>query len=102
MKNFKNKIDNKTIGIIVGIVLPVITFFIYINIAYSSTSYSGIYNVLTVSSGSRFEPFTYALIPNFVLFYLTNYQFRIDKFSYGLVISTIVLSIFVVISLYFK
>lgn len=101
MSSFKTKIDKRKIGIIVGLILPILTFFIYINIAFSNTSYSGIYGLLVATSDSRFGPFTYALIPNFVLFYLSNYQLRIDKFSYGMVISTLILSIFVVFSLLF-
>ncbi|MGB0933997.1 MAG: hypothetical protein ACPGU5_06920 [Lishizhenia sp.] len=101
MKEFKEKIDHRTLGIIVGLILPVISFFIYVQIMYSNTSLSGVFNVLINNSGSRFGPLTYSLIPNFVLFYLTNYQIRVDKFSYGLVISTMLLSLFVVFTLLF-
>lgn len=101
MSTFKTKLDKRSIGIILGFLLPIITFFIYINIAFSNTSFKGVYRLLTATSDSRFGPFTYALIPNFILFYLSNYQLRFDKFSYGLVISTMILSIFVVISLLF-
>lgn len=97
--SWKNKVDKTVYGITLGLALPIIGFFVYWSWRHGEKSWEQYYNFIMVSSANRNEPLIFPMVPNLILFYFSNFLYRLDKFTVGLVGTTIVLVIPVVISL---
>jgi hypothetical protein len=95
----KTKIDKTYIGAILGTILPILAFlafWMYKNEDVSLTSYV---NTLMQYKAYRNDPLVFSLIPNLVVFYFSNFQFKLLKFTVGLVAATLAYAIPIVISL---
>lgn len=99
--SWKNKIDKVQLGIGLGITLPIIGFFIYWSWRHGEKNWDQYLNFIMVSSSNRNEPLIFPMVPNLILFYFSNFLYRLDKLTVGLVGTTIVLVIPIVISLVF-
>lgn len=92
-----NKLDSQRIGLIFGLVLPILGFLIFWQWKLSDKTFNELYSYLRASSSNRNEFLIFPLIPNLLLFYFTNFQWRWDKFTAGLVAVTISLTVIVTI-----
>ncbi|HLV42438.1 MAG TPA: hypothetical protein VKY37_09175 [Brumimicrobium sp.] len=90
-----NKLDKKKIGLLFGIILPIIGFVIFWQWKHSQRSLNGVFRFMASSSNNRNELLIFPIIPNLFLFYLTNFRWRWDRFTTGLVGVTIVLTVIV-------
>lgn len=81
-----------------GFALPILTLFIFMSFKFNGTL-SEFIGYLAASKGNRNDPLILAMIPNLVLFYLSNFQFRWHQFTVGLVGVTLLFTIPLVISL---
>ena len=98
-EKYRAKFDKTPIGIILGIVLPIVAFILFWQIKYGAKDAEQLYYYMSYHSGNRNDLLIFPIIPNLVLFYFTNFQWRWDKLTVGLVGTTIVLTIPIVISL---
>ncbi|MEX2484502.1 MAG: hypothetical protein WED10_08080 [Brumimicrobium sp.] len=96
---FEKKFDKTTVGVAFGIILPIIAFFLFWQFKYGDKDAEQLYYYMTYSSANRNDLLIFPLLPNLVLFYFTNFQWRWDKLTVGLVATTITLTVPVVISL---
>jgi hypothetical protein len=94
----KTKIDKTIIGAVLGLVLPIVTLLIFMYFKFDGTLGEFI-SYLAASKGNRNDPLILAMIPNMVLFYFSNFQFKWHQFTVGLVGVTLLYTIPLVISL---
>jgi hypothetical protein len=99
--SWKKKVDKVQLGIAFGILLPIIGFFIYWTWRHGEKNWDQYLNFILASSANRNEPLIFPMVPNLILFYFSNFLYRLDQFTVGLVGTTIVLVIPIVISLVF-
>lgn len=97
--NLKAKLDKRSIGIAMGLILPIISFFLFWQFKYGEKSPQQLWYYLTLNSANRNDLMIFPLLPNLVIFYFTNFQWRWDNFTTGIVGTTILLAIPVVITL---
>lgn len=97
--SFKKKIDRWEIGLAVGLILPIIAFFVFWEWKYAEKDWENLMYFMKARSDNRNSILVFTMVPNLILFYFSNFQFRIDKFTMGLVGITIALTIPIVISL---
>lgn len=97
--NLKAKLDKRSIGIATGLILPIIAFFLFWQFKYGEKSPEQLWYYMTLNSANRNDLMIFPLLPNLVIFYFTNFQWRWDNFTTGLVGTTILLAIPVVITL---
>ena len=93
------RFDKEGMGVAFGILLPIISFVIFWQIKYGAKDVEQLYYYMTLNSANRNDLLIFPLLPNMVLFYLTNFQWRWDRFTVGLVATTIILAIPTVIAL---
>ncbi len=93
------KFDKWQIGALFAIIMPIIGFFFYWEWRFEGWSWERLYGFMKSSSDNRNNILIFPLVPNLIMFYFSNFQFRMDKFTQGLVGVTIILAIPVVISL---
>lgn len=93
-----NKIDKIYWGVLLGLILPLISFVVYWKLNYIGTFDEFITHILA-SSRNRNNPLVFSMIPNLVVFYLSNFQLKINNFTVGLVGATLFYTIPIVISL---
>lgn len=89
------KLDNRKMGVVFGIVLPIIGFIIFWQWKQGERTLSEVFHFMASSSGNRNELLIFPIIPNLLLFYFTNFQWRWDRFTTGLVGVTIFLTVVV-------
>ncbi len=92
------KLDKTYIGVLFGVVLPLMAFVVYWKLN-SPDTFSDFLSYIAASSRNRNNPLVFSMIPNLVLFYLSNFQFKINNFTVGLVGATLFYAIPIVISL---
>jgi len=97
--NLKAKLDKRSIGIALGLILPIISFFLFWQFKYGEKSPEQLWDYMTWNSANRNDLMIFPLLPNLVIFYFTNFQWRWDNFTTGIVGTTILLAIPVVITL---
>ena len=95
--SWKTKVDKTAYGLITGITLPILAFFLYWSWRHGEKDFSQLWNFMLLSSDNRNEILIFPLVPNLILFYFSNFTYRLDKFTVGLVGTTIFLAIPVVI-----
>tara|TARA_B100000508_G_scaffold55003_3_gene42717 strand:- start:94948 stop:95259 length:312 start_codon:yes stop_codon:yes gene_type:complete len=93
------KLDKTSVGVIFALVLPIISFIIFWQVKYGQKDVEQLYYYMTLNSANRNDLMIFPLLPNMVIFYLTNFQWRWDKFTVGLVATTIILAVPTVIAL---
>ncbi len=97
--NLKAKLDKRSIGIAMGLILPIISFFLFWQFKYGEKSPQQLWYYMTLNSANRNDLMIFPLLPNLVIFYFTNFRWRWDNFTTGIVGTTILLAIPVVITL---
>jgi len=97
--NLKAKLDKRSIGIAMGLILPIISFFLFWQFKYGEKSPQQLWYYMTLNSTNRNDLMIFPLLPNLVIFYFTNFQWRWDNFTTGIVGTTILLAVPVVITL---
>lgn len=97
--SWKYKVDKWQWGVALGVILPIIAFFLFWLWKFSDRSWSQLWDFMTLASAYRSNILVFPLIPNLLLFYFSNFLYRLDRFTVGLVGTTIVLAIPVLISL---
>ena len=102
-KRFK-KLDTFKHGAVIGLTFPIIGFFISFLVKGSEMSLETYWQVFTQSSDlvsdltrdiyadSRQSTLVFCLLPNLLLFYFSFFQYKIDRFSKGLVAITLTLA----------
>lgn len=93
-----SKIDKTYIGVIVGLILPLIAFVVYWKWNFLGTFEDYLSHILS-NSRNRNNPLVFSMIPNLVIFYFSNFQLKINNFTVGLVGATLLYTIPIVISL---
>lgn len=97
--SFKKKVDKWQVGVIVGVILPIIAFFVFWEWKYTGWSWERLFNFMLATADNRNNLLIFPLVPNLILFYFSNFQLNWERFTQGLVGVTISLAIPVVISL---
>lgn len=88
--DFKIRLNNLWIGLIIGFLLPLLGFFLSKPFKFPSGNYSSYWNLLVSNTHYSTEILTLSLIPNMLLFYFLFFQWRTDQAAKGLVFSTII------------
>jgi len=113
MKNKKIKrFDKFKYGALMGLILPILGFFISFFVKGSEMSLSTYWQVFTQSSDlvsdltreiyadSRQSTLVFCMLPNMLLFYFGFFQYKLDQFSKGLVGLTLILTAITFIFIY--
>jgi len=88
------KFDKTLYGVIVGIVLPIIGFFISFPIKkLPTTSFSDYVSMTFATSDNQQDILIFCMIPNMLLFYFTNFRWNMYNLTKGLVGVTLVLGL---------
>lgn len=93
---FVQQLNTRKIGLLVGLITPLITFLIYGLVASGSNSFTSWLTFIMRNDDFRSNPLTFSLLPNLFFFYLSNFRWRIDNFTFGLVGATLFFSVIVV------
>lgn len=93
------KLDHTWVGVTFALILPIVAFIIFWQVKYGAKDMEQLYYYMTMNSANRNDLLIFPLLPNMVIFYLTNFQWRWDRFTVGLVATTIILAIPTVIAL---
>ena len=99
LNRLEKKLDHTWVGVTFAIVFPIVAFILFWQIKYGDKDAEQLYYYMTLNSTNRNDLMIFPLLPNMVLFYLTNFQWRWDRFTVGLVATTIILAIPTVIAL---
>ena len=105
MANWKNKINQTKYGIIAGLTLPVLGFFIGFLAQGGNMSFSTFWQIFTqnhdllhvnnlklIYQDTRQSTLMFCLLANMLTFYFSFFMFKIDRFSRGLVSITLILA----------
>ncbi|RYM32185.1 hypothetical protein ERX46_16010 [Brumimicrobium glaciale] len=93
--NLGKKLDSRKMGVIFGVGLTIIGFVVFWQWKHGQKSLGELYHHLYSSPNNRSDLLIFSVIPNLLLFYFTNFQWRWDKFTTGLVTVTIVLTVII-------
>ncbi|MDX1653496.1 MAG: hypothetical protein R3277_13440 [Brumimicrobium sp.] len=96
---FGKKFDKTNMGVLFGLLLPVITFLLFWQINMGDKNLEQLYYYMSHNSTNRNDLLIFPMLPNLILFYFTNFQWRWDRFTVGLVAVTLILTVPIVISL---
>ncbi|MGM0479580.1 MAG: hypothetical protein ACQERC_10185 [Bacteroidota bacterium] len=99
MEKWGKRMDYTWVGVLAAVVLPVIAFFLFWQIKYGEKDWEQLYYYITLNSANRNDLLIFPLLPNLVLFYFTNFQWRWDRFTLGIVATTVILAVPTVIAL---
>jgi len=100
MKEFIAKIDNVFIGIIFGLILPIIGFYLSYLVKGGQVDFETYSDLAFKKSMDQQDILIFCLIPNMFMFYFSNFRWKINEFTKGLVGVTIVLLIGLVLLTY--
>lgn len=113
MANWKNKINQTKYGIIAGLTLPVLGFFIAFLVNGGDLSFSTFWQIFTqnhdlihlndiklIYQDTRQSTVMFCLLANMLAFYLSFFVYKIDRFSTGLVSITLILTAISVFFIY--
>jgi len=87
------KFDKTLYGVIIGIVLPIIGFFISFPIKKLPTTSFGEYVNMAMHGDNQQDILIFCMIPNMFLFYFTNFRWNMYNFTKGLVAVTLILGL---------
>jgi hypothetical protein len=90
------KYDRPIIGVTVGTILPILGFLISYPIKGWRYTF-GEYLDVALLDYNRLDVFILSMIPNMLLFYLTNFRWNLNEFTKGLVAVTILLVLMICI-----
>jgi len=113
MSNLKNKINQTKYGIIAGLFLPLIGFFIGFLAQGGGMSFSTFWQIFTqnhdllhvnnlklIYQDTRQSTVMFCLLANMLAFYFSFFLNRLDRFSKGLVFITLLLAAVSVLFIY--
>jgi hypothetical protein len=113
MSNWKNKINQTKYGIIGGLFLPLIGFFIGFLAQGGDMSFSTFWQIFTqnhdllhvnnlklIYQDTRQSTVMFCLLPNMLAFYFSFFLNKLDRFSKGLVFITLLLAAVSVLFIY--
>jgi len=101
MDKLGKKLDHRMAGVIAGILLTLIGFVVFWQWRHGQRSLGELYHYMVSSPSKRSDLLIFSVIPNLLLFYLVNFQWRWDRFTTGLVAVTIVFTVFIAILILF-
>ncbi len=84
------KIDKRSVGFIFGLLFPIITLTILWQLKYGENSLGEILHFLKQSSTNKNNFIIFPILPNLILFYFSNFRLRMNRFTEGLVVVTVV------------
>ncbi|MEO9548118.1 MAG: hypothetical protein ABJF27_00950 [Crocinitomicaceae bacterium] len=94
------KYDKTINGLIAGIILPIIGFFLSYLIKGGQVSFDDYVSLTFNQSSDQQDILILSLIPNMFMFYLSNFRWGLNDFTKGLVGTTIVLLIALILITY--
>ena len=113
MANWKNKINKAKYGIISGLTLPILGFFIGFLAKGGDMSFSTFWQIFTqnhdllyvsdlklIYQDTRQSTVMFCLLANMLAFYFSFFLNRLDRFSKGLVFITLLLAAVSVLFIY--
>ncbi len=113
MANWKNKINQTKYGIIAGLTLPVLGFFIGFLVNGGDLSFSTFWQIFTQNcdvqyysnvrsqcQDTRQSTAMFCVLANMLAFYFSFFLNRLDRFSKGLVFITLLLAAISVLFIY--
>jgi len=90
------KYDRAIIGVVIGTILPILGFLISFPIKGGNYTFNEYIHV-AFDEYNRIDVFILSMIPNMLLFYLTNFRWNLTEFTKGLVAVTILLVLMICI-----
>lgn len=87
------KFDKTLYGVIVGIILPILGFFISFPIKKLPTTTFSDYVGMAMHGDNQQDILIFCMIPNMFLFYFTNFRWNMYNLTKGLVGVTLVLGL---------
>ena len=113
MANWKNKINKIKYGIIAGLTLPVLGFFIGFLAKGGNMSFSTFWQIFSqnhdllhvndlklIYQDTRQSTVMFCLLSNMLVFYFSFFKNKLDRFSTGLVFITLLLAAVSVLFIY--
>ena len=97
VNRFVGKLDKKQWGILLGSILPIITLLCFWKIQLSEKSFQSLMKFMVTNSKIRDNVAILTLLPNLILFYFSNFRLKLDRFTVGLVLMTIVFALLIAI-----
>ena len=91
------KYDKTLNGLIIGIILPIIGFFVSYLVKGGHISFDDYVSRAFGQSSDQQDILIFCLIPNMLMFYLSNFRWGLNEFTKGLVAVTIVLLIVLIL-----
>jgi hypothetical protein len=92
------KYDTTFMGLVLALVLPILTYFIFYGIKANHLSISEFTYLVFNSASYRVNVLTLCVLPNMFLFYFVNFRFHMNKFTKGLVIISLLIGLMIVFS----
>ena len=98
----KEKLNKALIGVLIGAILPMVGFLISYPIKTRGTNidFSGYIDMALHSTANQQDILIFCMLPNMFLFYFTNFRWGMYEFTKGLVATTLLLGIGLVIMTY--
>lgn len=90
------KFDKTHYGIIVGLILPVLGFFLGYYVKFSPRPLALYWDYMIKSTIYQTEILTFSLVPSLFLFYFLFFRWKLDQATKGLVLVSLVYVIIVV------
>ncbi len=90
MKEKIAKLDKVSIGLIFGIILPILGFFGSYFVKGGNVTFDEYVSLATNMNADQQDILIFCLIPNMFMFYLSNFRWQLNEFTKGLVGVTIV------------
>ncbi|MBD3638754.1 MAG: hypothetical protein HUJ25_15480 [Crocinitomicaceae bacterium] len=86
------KIDKLFIGIVTGSLLPIVGFLVSfpIKTRSSTVTFDQYVDLALTQNPEQMDILIFSLIPNLLLFYFTNFRWKLNNFTQGLVGATVV------------
>lgn len=90
MKKKITKLDKVSIGLIFGIILPILGFFGSFAVKGGALTFDAYVSLAFNPNADQQDILIFCLIPNMFMFYLSNFRWQFNEFTKGLVGLTIV------------
>lgn len=90
MKKYKRKLDRRTLGVILGVVFPIIGALVFWQWSLNEKSFQELIHFIGVDSTLRDNYLIFSMLPNLILFYFSNFRLKWEHMSLGLVVVSII------------
>lgn len=87
------KLDSRPVGLIIGILFPLITITLLWQWKYSESSLGEMLHFVRQSSTNKNNFIIFPILPNLVLFYFSNFRLKMNRFTEGMVFITVVYTV---------